>query len=201
MPEAPVVRTATAADIPAVGRTMASAFDGDPVWRHLVKDTDHWSPRGARWFEAEARVQTRGHGHLLVEQDVRGAALWAPPKRWRAGVKDTLAIAPASALLFRARLPLSLRLILALEKAHPREPHWYLAFLGTHADHQGHGIGGALIRSVTDRCDEEGLPAYLESSKESNVPFYNRHGFEVTSTLHVPSGGPPMFLMWREPKG
>ena len=86
----------------------------------------------------------------------------------------------------------------ALDPAAP--PHWYLAILGTDPAHQGCGVGGALIRAITDRCDEEGLGAYLESSKERNVPYYARHGFEVRDQI-TSGDGPPMWLMWRDPKG
>jgi GNAT superfamily N-acetyltransferase len=198
---ATAIRPATPADLPAVGRAMASAFEHDPVWTHLVRNRPGWDQRAAAWFTAEARVQLAGHGHLVVDDEVRGAALWSPPKRWKADLRETLALAWPSVRLFRRQLPWSMRLMADLEKAHPREPHWYLAFLGTHQDHQGHGIGGALIRAVTDRCDREGVGAYLESSKETNVPFYARHGFEVTGTVHLPRGGPPMYLMWRDPRG
>jgi hypothetical protein len=51
---------------------------------------------------------------------------------------------------------------------------------------------------VLERCDREGEPAYLESSKEQNIPFYSRHGFEVTGQLDLPDG-PSMWPMWREP--
>ncbi len=64
---------------------------------------------------------------------------------------------------------------------HPHEPHWYLATLGTAVEQQGKGVGGALLRPVLEHCDAEGLPCYLESSKERNVPFYRRHGFEVVA--------------------
>lgn len=82
----------------------------------------------------------------------------------------------------------------------PRQPHWYLATLGTAPERQGRGVGSTLLATVLDRLDEEGLPAYLESSKERNVAFYARHRFEVVRELVVPHGGPRLWLMWREPR-
>ena len=55
------------------------------------------------------------------------------------------------------------------------------------------------MRSRLARCDAARLPAYLESSKERNVPFYERHGFRVTGELTIPGGGPTLWLMWRNP--
>ena len=65
---------------------------------------------------------------------------------------------------------------------------------------QGSGIGTELMRSRLARCDAAGMPAYLESSKERNVPFYERHGFTVTRELKIPDGGPLLWLMWRDPR-
>ena len=58
--------------------------------------------------------------------------------------------------------------------------------LGTEPEWQGHGAGSAIIAPVLERCDREGERVYLESSKERNIPFYMRHGFEVTEEMHVP---------------
>ena len=196
----PDVRPATAADLPAIGRALAKAFDGDPVWSHLASPRSDWTARASSWFEADARAQLNGHGEVLVDDKVRGAAIWAPPKHWRGTTKEALAVALPSLRLFRSRLPRAMRNLAAMEREHPKDPeHWYLAILGTDPAHQGSGVGSALIRAVTDRCDEQGIGAYLESSKEQNVPFYARHGFEVRKQI-APGDGPPMWLMWREPK-
>ncbi len=104
--------------------------------------------------------------------------------------------------VFGLRLPISVVTLEKAEKLHPRAPHWYLALLGTDPDRQGSGLGSAALQPVLDLCDTEGQAAYLESSKEGNVPFYERHGFEVTGTVDLGRGGtgPRLWLMWREPR-
>jgi ribosomal protein S18 acetylase RimI-like enzyme len=92
------------------------------------------------------------------------------------------------------------RLLAAYERARPRQTHWYLGTIGTDPARQGTGVGTALLRVVLDRLDAAGVPAYLESSKESNLAFYGRHGFEVTGQIHTPRGGPTLWLMWRDPR-
>ncbi|KAJ8131636.1 hypothetical protein O1611_g1989 [Lasiodiplodia mahajangana] len=46
----------------------------------------------------------------------------------------------------------------------------------------GRGIGSALLRSVLDLADHEGLLAYLESTRVG-APLYRRYGYKVIDTL------------------
>ena len=59
--------------------------------------------------------------------------------------------------------------------------------LGSASDpaHQGTGIGTALLEPVLATCDRDGVPAYLESSKEANVPYYERFGWKVTAKASI----------------
>ena len=197
----PTVRPAALHELPAVGALLAAAFAGDPVWSWLAPSPATWERRAPAWFAAEVRSHHRGPGEVLVDDELRGAALWSPPHRWRPSNLEGARMAAPSVRLFGRGTVRALRFLLAMEGEHPRQPpHWYLAVLGTHPDHQGRGVGAALVEAVTDRCDQEGLPCYLESSKEANVPFYARLGFEVREEL-VLLGGPPVWSMWREPRG
>ena len=196
----PEVRPATAADLPRVGAVLAAAFADDPVWTWLASPRADWTARASTWFEREAALHLGDHGQVLIDADGRGAAIWAAPGHWKASPIESRSLLVPSLRLFRERTIRGLKLVGQMEGHHPEEPeHWYLAVLGTDPAHQGHGVGSALIDAVTARCDAEGIGAYLESSKEQNVPFYRRHGFEVREELRLP-GAPPMWLMWREPR-
>jgi len=196
----PEPRRATAADLPALTQTLAQAFADDPV---------------ARWACPPARVRPRMlerfHGarlrQLLRDDEVwtnaerTAVALWAPPKRWRTTPRDELEL--TRGLLsprLLPRLPLVAYGMTGLERRHPATPpHWYLAVLGTAPQAQGRGHGSAVLAPVLARCDEDGVGAYLESSKERNIAFYARHGFRVTRELRLPRG-PRMWAMWRDPR-
>jgi len=85
-----------------------------------------------------------------------------------------------------------------LAQAKPKQPHYYLFAIGARAAHQSKGIGSALMKTGLERVDAAKMPAYLESSKERNVGFYQQFGFEVTEVVSPPNGCPPLWVMWRE---
>jgi ribosomal protein S18 acetylase RimI-like enzyme len=132
-------------------------------------------------------------GHL-------GAAYWDPPGHWKTSILDVVTLAPVMVRGIGRRTVKALQGLGRMEKAHGEHPdHYYLAVLGTRPDAQGRGIGSSLMAPVLSKCDAQGLGAYLESSKESNIPFYRRHGFEVVGEVAFPSG-PPIWPMWRDPQ-
>ena len=200
-PTPPTVRSANHDELPAAARVLAAAFADDPVWEWLTPHMSEFATRSVPFFAKEVASKHRAHGQVLVDDQLRGVAVWSEPNHWKGTTAEVVAMVRPALHLFGPRLPRGLRTITSMEKVHPRAPeHWYLALLGTHPDHQGSGVGSALVRAVLDRCDEQGLGAYLESSKERNVPFYARHGFEVTARHDLPGGGPPVWLMWRDPR-
>lgn len=87
-----------------------------------------------------------------------------------------------------------------MDVIHPHEPHWYLPLIGVEPMAQGRGLGTALLRHRLERCDAEGLPAYLEATTERNRDLYARHGFEVLRVLQA-GASPPMWAMLRRPRG
>jgi GNAT superfamily N-acetyltransferase len=146
----------------------------------------------------ELHHESLRHGAVevaCVDGRVAGAAMWFPTGTWSGTEASAL---PGYLRAFGRRLVTVSQYQSVAVHAHPREePHWYLAFIGVDPVRQGHGVGAALLRSRLRRCDEEGLPAYLESSKLENVPLYQHFGFHVTGTLRLPEGAPVVNTMWR----
>lgn len=194
------VRPVTPGDLVDVGGSLGRAFGDDPVMEYLVPGVSprERARRMARFFATETKQRARLAG-AWTSAGCEGAALWAPPGRWRTGVRDGLGLALPIVRAAGPRVLAKLPVLARMEKVHPKEPHWYLAVLGTDPDHQGKGIGRDLLAPVLERCDHEGLPAYLESSKESNIPYYERFGWRLTGELSLARGAPTIYPMWREP--
>lgn len=84
----------------------------------------------------------------------------------------------------------------AMEKHHPHERHFYLAFIAVAPRLQGMGLGSAMLDATLKRVDEAGLPAYLENSNPKNTALYTRHGFVRRKDI-APAGAPQLIAMWR----
>jgi GNAT superfamily N-acetyltransferase len=191
------VRLATAADVKPLAAVMARAFYDDPPFIWMLPDPKTRLKRSRRFFATLARGEALARGGVdvaLVGTEVVGAAIWRPPGHW-----DTEQLRTALGVVraFGRRTRAATALARAMARAHPREPHWYLFGIGVDPARQGSGIASVLLRPRLDRCDHDGLPAYLEASKAASVPLYQHFGFEPTGNPDLPDGAPPLTAMWR----
>lgn len=139
---------------------------------------------------------------MYATEDGKAVGLWAPPDKWRESLSASIPFLPALLRSSGTKFPRAIKMLNLMEtkhKEHP-EPHFYLAYLGTDPSSQGEGLGTALLKSMLDRCDSEGTPAYLEATSMANQALYYRHGFNVVEEVNWPGGGPPFWRMWREPR-
>jgi ribosomal protein S18 acetylase RimI-like enzyme len=175
----------------AVYATLITAFASDPVSRWVM-------PEAAQFLRLFPHVlQHMGGAALSLGTAVtagegRAAALWLPPGHG----PDMEALGMAFVEAGVVPPEDSPAFFGAMADTHPHEPHWYLPFIGVDPMAQGQGLGSALMAAALARVDQDGLPAYLESSNPRNRPLYERFGFRVVKDIRF-GNSPLMQPMWR----
>ena len=187
-------------DVDAVAASMARAFWDDPLQCWLLPDEVTRLDRLERMFAGQARFASVPMGACYTDDTCATAAFWTPPGKLQPIAEVLASMEPLEHIVGADAMPRFQSAFSAMHAVHPVVPHFYLAGLGTDPPVQGTGLGSAVLQPVLTRCDREHIPAYLESTKEVNVRFYERHGFRVTEEIAPPPDGPILWCMWRDPR-
>lgn len=195
------VRKATQAELLPVAQALGEAFSRDPVFRWFLRDDPRIGHVSERFFDYGLRRIWAPHDEIYTTSQFAGGAVWEKPGRAQTSVLRQVMSLPSFVAIFRRHLPRMLRAVTIMERTHPHDvAHYYLPFVGVSPRHQGHGIGSALLQPVLARCDQEGVPAYLEATSPRNRALYLRHGWQDRGgPLTLGKGAPPIWPMWREP--
>ncbi|MEU2595851.1 GNAT family N-acetyltransferase [Streptomyces hirsutus] len=196
------IRAAGDGDRELLVRLLDEAFQDDPVSGWVFPGTEYRRTTHHRLMGAFTDI-VLAEGHIDVTEDGSACALWMSMPAGDHGAGDP-ADDEGPAQLRRAVDPENERVETIgrlTAGVHPTgRAHEYLWMIGVLPGRQGEGLGTALIGSVLDRCDREGLPAYLEASSVRSRLLYERLGFvQACEPLQLP-GGPRMWPMWREPR-
>ena len=192
--EPPEIFVANPSDRSRVLATILMGFSADPLTRWF------W-PEANTYLQSASAYDAFGGsaidaGTAFVTAGFEGAALWLPPgtesdeERMASFLESTVPAEIASDVF---------AVFEKMDEYHPDEKVWYLPLIAVDPAHQGKGIGSALMKEALRRCDEQGFPAYLESSNPRNVSLYQRHGFEVIGQIQV-GGSPIVTPMYRAAK-
>lgn len=195
------VRAARRDEAALLGEVLADAFAEDPVFAWLIPPQLRGRDNRLRtFFTSMSRSYLRRGKPCYVTGDASAAALWAEPGSWAMPISQVILEAAPSGLALRHRLPRALRTQLQIERLHATHspPHWYLGYLGTRRGRQSQGLGTQMLHEVLAGVDTDGVPAYLESSNERNLPLYERNGFRVVGEHRALGHGPTIWRMWRE---
>lgn len=191
-----VARGAGQADANPMAEMLGRAFADDPMILHFLRREETRAQKLPRLFGLLTRMGLP-LGGCDVTTGYESAAIWRPPGKWHIPFWQYITNGPEFLGLFGTDALGVMASMDQIEKVHPREPHWYLQAIGTDPLKQGKGFGGIVMRHRLTMVDELGLPAYLESSKEKNIPIYASFGFEVTGEIKI-KDGPVLYPMWRK---
>ena len=192
MTTANVVR-ARPEDAEALTDLLARAFRDDPFVGWLAGGEP---ARVRRYVRLVLQQLTLPHGTVWMSGDRRAVAAWAPPGAWELGLGEQLRLLPrlVHALGWRRLMPAA-RVSARIEEGRPPR-YWYLALVATEPEARGQGLGRAVIQPALERAAGE-APALLETSREANLGFYRRLGFEVVRHLPPEQGAPDVWTLSR----
>ena len=174
---------------------LVRAFSEDPVAQWIWPDSQQYQmyfPSFVRVFGGKAFT----YGSAYYVDGYAAAALWLPP--------DVLPDEYTLISIFQRTVSKQTQkdvftVFDQMGRYHPSEPHWYLPLMGVDPLKQGKGLGSELMKHALVQCDQDNnKPAYLESSNPRNIPFYERYGFELLSTIQIGTS-PHIFPMLRRP--
>src|SRR5262245_47927502 len=153
---------------------LSRAYYEEPQFRYLMPDERTRLSLLPGLFRVAIRA-SQLYGQIYTTQSVDGGALWIGPgdvltaeRMMRTGF-PTIPIAWE-----RTSVERCISLGLYLDEVHERlirGRHWYLLALGVEPSKQKAKISGTLIEPLLSRADSDGLPCYLETFNERNLPF------------------------------
>ena len=178
-----------------IGDIIGDSFADDPVNKWVFGSrasiTNYYT------LVAKKLYLQKGFGHVL--DSASAGTLWLPP-----GVKKEIPVYRsldiAASMVYFGSFNSILRgmaVDAGLAAKKPKEPHFFLFAIGTRPSAQGKGLGSQVMLEGLKMVDQARMPAYLESSKEQNIPFYQRFGFEIVEKTIPAKDAPPLWLMYR----
>jgi ribosomal protein S18 acetylase RimI-like enzyme len=191
------VRTATLEDLAIVVDTAARSLDAEAMLR--------WS-LGEERFEERIRLHFLHYdganvrrGWIRMAADGAGIAVWIPPD----AREEHEAIGPAppggEAEIPGDKAERHTAFWGWIGEHEPSEPLLYLSHVGVVPEHQGEGLGSALMSDGLASGDHQAVPTWLETSRVDNVAYYERFGFHTVVDEDAPDGGPHIWFMRRDP--
>jgi ribosomal protein S18 acetylase RimI-like enzyme len=183
----------------------ARAFFDDPFFYMLPDDALRRSRLPIFFRSVFTHMGTFGRIMTVRDHDdaALGVAAWLTTGGYPLPAGLQLRQMPSALRTFYRRPRLLLdgnRYVMALARAHRKDPHWYLMVLCADPSCQRSGVGTMLLEHALALVDAEGVGSHLETPRDDNVAYYRRFGYELTETMTPVAGGPPYSAMWRAPR-
>jgi GNAT superfamily N-acetyltransferase len=191
------------AEADAAGHLIAAAFSPAPMMAFLFPDAERRALLLPQFFVAMTRLAIRTGKAIGLGHPLQAVALWLPPvgESPPEEVVSESGVPAFIALLDEAETVRIEALATQLEAMVQRSltgPHWYLAYAAVAPEHQGQGLGTALVRDTLDQLAPTGLPCYLESADETNLRFYERLDFRIVDADLVPDSQLRVWVLRRD---
>lgn len=181
-------------DKPIVIDILSDAFDENQSVNYIVTQDEHKKVRIRALMNYSFEICYR-FGAVYFSNDKSACALVLYPDQKKFSVATTwldLKLVFNAIGLRRAGKAMSRES--AIKSNYPKEPIYYLWFLGVLNPHQHTGVGTQLLKEVIKDSQTQKRPVYLETSTLNNIPWYQKNGFEIYNELDF---GYKLFMLKR----
>lgn len=183
---------------------LARAFWSEPLQQRLIPD-----PRlRERFYVHQFRAVIEHGGRFgrvwVISDPPRGVAIWfaseaaalSASAQKESGLSGLAALLPGEVA---AQFVAIGRWLREIRSRIAPESHLHLWGIGVAPECQRHGLGSALLAPALRDADATQVACYVETFTESNLEFYERHGFEIVSRRDEPITALPVWFLVRPP--
>ena len=182
-PTSPDITALNWADRHRAGSMLARSFYNDPMLSAYWPDEDR-RKRYFPWYMTSVVTYGLIYGRVFQTTNIAGVIIWLPPGQteftlWRY-IRAGFFALPYRAGQKQSQITgINDEFMAKTHKELMPGPHWYCWALGVDPAEQGKGISSTLMRHGCGLAAAEGLPCYLETHNQRNVPIYEHMGFKV----------------------
>ena len=162
---------------------LTKSFEDNMSVNYIVRRDKIRSQRIRKLMEYSFEVCFR-FGKVFLSDDKKGCALIIFPDKKKVTAKSILLDAGlifSSIGLFNIKKAMNRES--KIKKFHPKEPIYYLWYIGVEPWEQGKGIGGNLLKEIIEDANTMGRSIYLETSTIKNIPWYKKFGFKIYNEM------------------
>jgi hypothetical protein len=176
---------ATATDKDLVVEILTRSFDANPSVNYIIRQDAKRLKRIAALMDYSFEVCLM-LGDIWLSDNRKACALTLYPQDKRTILK---AIWLDIKLMFNAigitGVKTAMNREARIKEKQQKQAMTYLWFIGVEPAEQHKGIGSKLLNEVITFSDEKGLPIYLETSMQENLPWYKRFAFTIYDQLEL----------------
>ncbi len=178
-------------DIAAAIETMVRAFRNYSLFTYFYPDMEERERRMPATFRCSIRRCLLYGEAYAISPYMEGVVLWLPSSKVAMTPWQTLRCGKVS-LALTERPEVRRKTVSFNEYAVPMhrrlmpQEHMYLWILSVDPAFQGEGLTTRMLAPMLERLDRRGLPCFVETHAEENVPIYRHFGFEVLDESLLP---------------
>jgi ribosomal protein S18 acetylase RimI-like enzyme len=176
---------ATYADKNTVVDILAQSFEDNKSVNYIVKQDAQRKRRIQRLMAYSFEV-CHAFGKVLLSEDKKACALVVFPDKRKTTLHSILwDIQLVVNCIGIAGVTRAMRREDRIKKLQPKEPLYYLWFIGVQPDEQNKGIGSVLLSELMEDAKATKRTFCLETSTKGNIPWYLKWGLEIYNQLDI----------------